>query len=491
MPIIRPSTYRAPAWLPGGHLQTIFPALFNRVPLLTRVRERIATPDGDFLDLDWARAPAHRRLAILTHGLEGSSHDSSVQSVAHALHRDGWDILAWNFRGCSGTANLRLRSYHSGSTDDLASVIDHALATETPDEVALVGFSLGGNVTLKYLGDLGPAVDPRLTAAVAFSVPCDLAASSLALENRANRIYMDRFLFNLRRKIREKMVAHPGELTDHGLDAMRTFREFDGAYTAPLHGYRDAQDYWTRASSKPVLPHITIPTLLVNARNDPFLPAACLPESEATASTHFHLEIPATGGHLGFPRNWMPHRTTTFLQTNPQNLKTPAPQLSLRLTQPADTFPTFSFSQSINPIRKMPDEVPNPISATPDATESNLESSQAHAEAAADTSKSAAKDIYSSTKKKAEDAIATSKAQLSKAAQDLSEAGKAKYEDLKTQAAAKGEVYKAKAEDAYGEAQAKAKVFQSDSEQYIRDNPLQAVGIAAGIGFLIGIILRK
>ncbi len=317
MPIVQPSNYRAPAWLPGGHLQTIVPALLRRGPIVTRERERISTPDGDFLDLDWIRRPARHRLAVLSHGLEGSSQDSYIQATARALGRVGWNVLAWNLRGCSGTPNRRLRSYHSGSTDDLAVVIDHAFATDAPAELALIGFSLGGNITLKYLGDLGSTVDPRITAAIAFSVPCDLASSSLALESRANRIYMSRFLVNLRRKIRGKMIDHPGQLTDHGLDAMRTFREFDGAYTAPLHGYRDAEDYWTRASSRPVLPGIAIPTLLVNARNDPFLPAACFPANEARASAHFHLESPATGGHLGFPTDWMPHRVTDFLSSIP------------------------------------------------------------------------------------------------------------------------------------------------------------------------------
>ncbi len=324
MPLVAPSTYRSPHWLPGGHLQTIVPALFRRVPVVTRERQRVTTPDGDFLDLDWLRDPAHRRLAILSHGLEGNSHDSYVQGMARTLHGDGWDVLAWNFRGCSGEPNRLLRSYHSGSSDDLAIVVDHALASDRYDSIALVGFSLGGNVTLKYLGELGPDVDPRLVAAVAFSVPCDLASSSLALESCANRIYMDRFLVNLRRKIREKIATHPGKLTDRGLDTMRTFREFDGAYTAPLHGYHDAEDYWTRASSKPVLPRITIPTLLVNARNDPFLPTACFPEEAAHANPHFQLETPATGGHLGFPtsrhapESWPDRRASQFLrQANP------------------------------------------------------------------------------------------------------------------------------------------------------------------------------
>jgi predicted alpha/beta-fold hydrolase len=173
--------------------------------------------------------------------------------------------------------------------------------------VGLVGFSLGGNITLKYLGDLGSAVDPCVDRAVAFSVPCDLASSSARLESRANRLYMDRFLVGLRGKIRQKIARFPGQLNDIGLDAMRTFREFDGAYTAPLHGYLDAEDYWARASSKPVLTRIAIPTLLVNARNDPFLPEPCFPEEAARASEHFHLEVPASGGHIGFVTFGAPH----------------------------------------------------------------------------------------------------------------------------------------------------------------------------------------
>jgi len=213
-----------------------------------------------------------------------------------------------------------LRSYHSGATEDLAAVVDHVLRGGRYRRVALVGFSLGGNITLKYLGDYGAGIDPRVDRAAAFSVPCDLASSSLALEGWRNRVYMDRFLVNLRGKIRAKMRKFPGALSDAGLDAMRTFREFDGAYTAPLHGYRDAEDYWARASSKPVLGRIEIPTLLVNARNDPFLPAECFPEDAARASGHFHFEAPRQGGHIGFVsfndrgEYWSETRAVEFLE---------------------------------------------------------------------------------------------------------------------------------------------------------------------------------
>jgi predicted alpha/beta-fold hydrolase len=319
MPLIEASTYVAPFWLRGGHAQTIFPALFRRVPWITRERERIETPDGDFLDLDWARSGRADRVAILAHGLEGDSRNAYVQGMAAALVRGGWDVVAWNCRGCSGEPNRLLRSYHSGATEDLAVVVDHVLAGGRHECAALVGFSLGGNITLKYLGDLGAEIDPRVRSAVAFSVPCDLAASSRALESRANRVYMDRFLVNLRAKIRAKMRMFPGALSDAGLDAMRTFREFDGAYTAPLHGFRDAEDYWARASSRPVFGRIAIPALLVNARNDPFLPVECFPEAEARASAHFYFEAPRAGGHIGFTpvaarkEYWSETRAVEFL----------------------------------------------------------------------------------------------------------------------------------------------------------------------------------
>jgi len=320
MPLIARSTYVPPFGFGNGHVQTIFPALWRRVPLITRERERITTPDGDFLDLDWDAGNRASRLVILSHGLESDSRNPDVQGMAAAFRRAGWDVLAWNLRGCGGEANRLLRSYHSGATEDLEAVIGHALATGRYQRVALVGFSLGGNMTLKYLGDLAGAVDARIAGAVAFSVPCDLASSSLQLEKMINRIYMRRFLIQLRRKIREKILRFPGELGEEGLDAMRTFREFDGAYTAPLHGFRSAEDYWERASSRPVLSRIAAPALLVNARNDPFLAPPCFPEEEARGSSFFHLEIPRSGGHAGFvsfnARNeyWSESRAVEFLE---------------------------------------------------------------------------------------------------------------------------------------------------------------------------------
>lgn len=297
MPVLD-SSYRPPWGLGNGHLQTILPVLFRRVATITRERERIETPDGDFLDLDWNRDQRSESLVIITHGLEGNSTNASVQGMASAFHRAGWDTLAWNLRGCSGELNRLLRTYHSGAWEDLHCVIEHAAGTYR--RVALVGFSIGGNLTLKYLGDHGSSVNPRIRGAVAFSVPCDLASSARVMESRVNRIYMHHFLWNLRRKIREKASAFPGAVSTGGLGRIRTFREFDGAYTAPLNGFLSAEDYWAKASSKPSLVGITVPTLLVNALNDPFLGAECFPREEAEANSCLHLELPENGGHLGF-----------------------------------------------------------------------------------------------------------------------------------------------------------------------------------------------
>lgn len=314
MPIL-PSTYRPPWGLGNGHLQTILPVLFRRVGTITCQRERIETPDGDFLDLDWNRDHRSESLLIITHGLEGNSANASVQGMASAFHRAGWDTLAWNLRGCSGEPSRLLRTYHSGASEDLECVIAHA--TGTYRRIALVGFSIGGNLTLKYLGDHGSLIDPRILGAVAFSVPCDLASSARVMESRVNSIYMHHFLRNLRRKIREKSFAFPEAVSTKGLGRIRTFREFDGAYTARLNGFLSAEDYSARASSKPSLTGITVPTLLVNALNDPFLGPECFPREEAGTNPNLHLELPESGGHLGFitrgEQYWSESRAVEFL----------------------------------------------------------------------------------------------------------------------------------------------------------------------------------
>lgn len=324
MPLVPNSTYQAPFWLPGGHLQTIVPALVRKVPHHTRQKERLELADGDFLDLEWFNE-GRSRLAIVSHGLEASAGATYIQSMASRLIRHGWDVLAWNYRGCSGEMNRLPRFYHSGASEDLHAVIEHALARHSAAEVDLIGFSLGGNMTLKYLGERADH-SPRLHRAVTFSVPCDLACSSKTLGTLFNRsVYMKRFIDSLAGKIRAKQPMFPDLLDPTRLRGVRTFKQFDDRYTAPLHGFRDAEDYWARSSSRQFLSRIRIPTLLVNAANDPFLGPGCYPREEAAASDHFHLEIPATGGHVGFPgggsESWLERRTVEFLNSKLEDIR--------------------------------------------------------------------------------------------------------------------------------------------------------------------------
>lgn len=318
MPLIQTSSYRAPSWLPGGHAQTIYPALFRRVARVTMRAERLELADGDFIDLQWAEH-GNSRLAILSHGLEADATTGYIQAMAAALIRRGWDVLAWNFRGCGGVPNRLLRMYHSGATEDLQAVISHALENHPADSVDLIGFSLGGNLTLNYLGERPADLPPRLHRAVTFSVPCNLACSSRELSHLSNRLYMERFLREMRTKIRAKKRLFPDQLDLTGLRRIRTFQEFDDRFTAPIHGFRDAADYWARNSCRQFLPQITLPTLLVNAANDPFLGPGCYPAAEAAASRYFHFETPATGGHVGFTafgnggEYWSESRAAEFL----------------------------------------------------------------------------------------------------------------------------------------------------------------------------------
>ncbi|PSQ70369.1 MAG: alpha/beta hydrolase [Bacteroidetes bacterium QH_1_64_81] len=316
------STYTPPPLLDGGHRQTLYASLFRRVQFAYDCRERIDTPDDDFLDLDWAWADAREahRVAILTHGLEGSADRKYMRGMAQAFVRRGWDVCALNLRGCSGETNRQAVTYHSGKTDDLALVVDHVLDVGYAS-VALVGFSLGGNLTLKYLGERGAQVDDRIRGAVALSAPVELDASADRIDRWSNWHYIQYFLRSLRQKMRVKAEQHPDRVSTEALRTITTLRGFDDAYTAPLHGFRDADDYYRRASSKPVLSKIAVPTLLLNAANDPFLPPACYPYSIARNHARLTLEVPESGGHGGFVAfndagtYWSEHRTTSFLQS--------------------------------------------------------------------------------------------------------------------------------------------------------------------------------
>ncbi len=311
--------YRPPPWLRNGHVQSVWPTLFRRVPMVNPETEILPTPDNDELHLDWYRQGSGR-LAIVSHGLEGHSRRPYVLGLTRALLREGWDVLAWNFRSCGGVMNHQPRFYHSGATEDLSLVVNRGLA-DTYETLFMSGFSMGGNLTLLYLGELGEQVDSRICGAVAYSVPCDLAGSADMLALPSRKIYMQRFLRDLKVKMQEKAEKFPELIDVSGFDSIRSFHEFDNRYTAPLHGFKDAQDYWARCSALGRLKDIRIPALMVNAADDPFLSPRCFPESRRVLGTHVRLEAPRWGGHVGFVEHardgfyWSERRALAFLRS--------------------------------------------------------------------------------------------------------------------------------------------------------------------------------
>lgn len=312
-------SYSPSWWLRNGHLQSIYPSLFRRLDDDFFVRERIDTPDNDFLDLDWVRS-GHKRLVVLTHGLEGHSRRPYMVGMAAAAAKQNWDVLAWNFRSCSGEPNLRLPSYHSGATDDLETVIKYA-ASKSYREIALVGFSIGGNKTLIHLGRKGDAISTKILGAVVFSVPCDLASSSKQLAKMKNVLYMKNFLGSLKQKLSDKKRLYPQEIDLTHFSKIKNFHDFDSLYTAPMNGFMSAEDYWAKSSSKQYIEAIRVPTLMVSAKNDPFLTPECFPYEIVKRNPKLILETPEFGGHVGFmsinknKRYWSEQRAIDYLDS--------------------------------------------------------------------------------------------------------------------------------------------------------------------------------
>lgn len=290
--------YSPPTLLFNPHLETIYPALLRKVNLIPYTRERIATPDNDFLDLDWLRQGSIK-LIIISHGLEGNTSRAYIRGMAKAFFNSGYDVLTWNYRGCSNEINRNLRFYHSGATDDLDVVIQHANKINTYTEISLIGFSLGGNLTLKYLGEKGKQLPLELKKAVTFSVPMDLHSSCIKISSPSNWIYSKRFLHSLKDKIIQKSKVR-SELDSRGIESITTLMEFDDKFTAPIHGFKNAIDYYTRNSSIHFIKNIEIPTLIISAKNDPFLGKECFPDYDAIRNVNLKIEYPNFGGHVGF-----------------------------------------------------------------------------------------------------------------------------------------------------------------------------------------------
>ncbi|MBT9495657.1 MAG: alpha/beta hydrolase [Paucibacter sp.] len=304
--------YQAPRWLPGGQAQTIWPALFARHtggPALSFRRERWDTPDGDFVDVDWLDSPAEssleRPLLVLFHGLEGSSQSHSSQAFATVARSRGWAFAMPHFRGCSGELNLAPRAYHSGDFEEVGWMLDRFKAIQDGPVLA-AGVSLGGNALLRWAEEHGQSAAATTRAVCAICSPVDLAAAGHAIGQGFNRlVYTRMFLRTMVPKALRKLQQHPGLFDGERLRAASNLYEFDNLFTAPLHGFRSTEDYWARASAKPHLKRIRIPALVLNARNDPFVPAASLPRPQ-DAGSYVTLWQPAQGGHVGFAQGRIP-----------------------------------------------------------------------------------------------------------------------------------------------------------------------------------------
>ena len=312
-------TYRAPAWLPGGNLQTIWAATLSRRhpgPLPVFERERWATPDGDFIDVDHLQGavPDAPRHLVLFHGLEGSSGSAYAQAFAGVARRRGWAYSVPHFRGCSGEINRAPRAYHSGDFEEIGWILQRLRARSAAPLLA-VGVSLGGNALLRWAQEAGDSAAATAAAVAAVSSPIDLAAAGYAIDRGFNRlVYARMFLRTMKPRALDKWQQFPGLFDRDKVAAARTIYEFDDAFTAPLHGYRDTPDYWARASAKPQLARIRIPALVLNARNDPFVPAHSLPPpgDRKAVGGHVTLWQPAHGGHVGFPRGRPPGHVVTM-----------------------------------------------------------------------------------------------------------------------------------------------------------------------------------
>lgn len=320
--------YKAPFWLPGGHLQTIVGAILPRTPQIQYRRERWELDDGDFVDVDWVDTkpePSQQKKPILVifHGLEGSSQSPYAKSLLAAAFTRGWHGAVIHFRGCSGEPNRLPRFYYAGDSDEIDTMLSR-IRTMYPDHpVYAVGYSLGGNALLKWLGETGSSSQHKISKAVAVSAPMDLKATAVALDKGPNRfLYTPMFVNSLRRKALHLSARYPGMLDNNRVRRAKTIHDIDNAVTAIVYGAKDATDYYHKNAAKPFLKNIMLPTLIINARNDPFLPAQFLPGADEV-SAHVTLDYPEQGGHIGFyspfishEKSWLPTRIIEFLALN-------------------------------------------------------------------------------------------------------------------------------------------------------------------------------
>lgn len=318
MPILTSTYSRPPRFLFNGHLETIVPSLLRKIEGVIYSRERIDTPDGDFLNLDWSKVGG-KLLLIISHGLEGDSRRHYAMGLAKLFNSEGIDVLVWNNRTCGGEMNLKPILYHHGASYDLDTVVNHVLKLQDYDSIYLAGISMGGAQTLKYLGEKGQDLPREIQKAAVYSTPCNLPSSAETLKYKSNVFYKKRFLNKLKEKIRQKAVQFPDLFDLDLLEKVKDFDAFDTQFTAKIHGYKDAADFYQSVSADNWMGHIAIPTLIVNALNDPLLGEACYPVELAKAKPEILLEMPKRGGHTGFTLkneefNWVEQRLLQFLK---------------------------------------------------------------------------------------------------------------------------------------------------------------------------------
>ncbi len=317
MSIIK-STYKGPpAYLFNGHLETIIPSMFRKVTDVTYSREKIDTPDADFLNLDWAKVGSSK-LLIVSHGLEGDSERHYVKGMVKLFNSSEIDVLVWNNRSCGGEINLSPILYHHGASYDLDTTISHVLKSHAYEEIFLTGISMGGAQTLKYLGEKGADLPTEIKRAAVYSTPCNLRSSASTLKLRSNSFYKNRFLGKLKLKIQAKAAQYPDLIDLELLDKVTDFDSFDTFFTAKLHGFKDAQDFYKSVSADNWMSSIPVPTLIINALNDPLLGLECYPVKLAEKMDILTLEMPKRGGHSGFVLSgqeftWAEYRVQQFL----------------------------------------------------------------------------------------------------------------------------------------------------------------------------------
>lgn len=312
-----PRPYQAPAWLPGGHAQTIWPLLIKPPGIALR-RERWSTPDGDFIDVDRLDGPADAPLLVLFHGLEGSARSHYARSTAAACQARGWRFALPHFRGCSGELNQRPRAYHSGDSTEIDWILRRLKAENPGRALHAAGVSLGGNALLKWAGEQGLAAGEVVSGVAAICPPLDLAACGHHLARGFNKLYTRHFLNTLKAISAARLQRFPGLFDAARMHAASNLWEFDDAVTGPVHGFAGADDYWAKSSAKPFLKTIAVPALAVNPKNDPFLPARFLPRRDEVSAC-VRLEHPDAGGHVGFVSgpfpgrlDWLPQRLLNF-----------------------------------------------------------------------------------------------------------------------------------------------------------------------------------